>query len=108
MPPRLPIRLRAATQAVRDNTSRVPVAGGNYCPRRAFGVSSRRSTDGVFRELTKARVPVPWAEALRKRDAGEQDKVDGTKDAVKEMELVPKRMKDSYHSVVCCCLFAID
>ena len=102
MPPRLPIRLRAVP-AIRDNTViRVSRVARESYPEREFSVSSRRGTDGVFRELTKARVPVPWAEALKKRDAGEQDKVDGTKDAVSERTLTPKRMKDSYHSVVCC------
>lgn len=61
---------------------------------------ARKSTDGVFRELTNERVAIPWAEALRKRDAGEKDKVDGTGDAVTERTLTPKRMSDSYHSVV--------
>jgi acyl-coenzyme A thioesterase 9 len=80
-----------------DFTSQVTRRG---VPRRGFAVVGRKSTDGVFRELTNARVAVPWVEALRKRDAGEKDQVDGTNDAVGERELTPKRMRDSYHSVV--------
>jgi acyl-coenzyme A thioesterase 9 len=67
---------------------------------RGFSAVRRRCTDGVFRELTNARVAVPWAEALRRRDAGEKDQVDGTNEVVEERKLTPKRMKDSYHSVV--------
>lgn len=101
MPPRLPIRLRNLT---RDSKTVNPSSlfGRNNKPKRDFTISSRRRTDGVFRELTNARLAIPWSEALRKRDAGEKDKVDGTKNVVSDRKLEPKRMKDSYHSVVCC------
>jgi hypothetical protein len=107
MPPRLPIRLRNLT---RDNTAINSSAqqSRKHIPKRDFTISCRKRTDGVFRELTNARLAIPWSEALRKRDAGEKDKVDGTKDVVPERNLEPKRMKDSYHSVVCCFLLEVS
>jgi acyl-coenzyme A thioesterase 9 len=72
----------------------------NCATRRAFAVEARKSTDGVFRELTNARVAVPWVEALSKRDPGEKDTVDGTSDADVQSQPTPKRAKESYHSVV--------
>lgn len=98
MPPRLPIRLRSVG-AVHNSAKHHVIR--NVTLRRSFAVSSKKSTDGVFRELTNARVAVPWREALEKRDAGEKDKVDGTKEATAERDLTPKKSSDSYHSVVC-------
>jgi hypothetical protein len=105
MPPRLPIRLRcgaASDGSFSNATHRI------HCPvistSRQFSISSRKSTDGVFKELTNERLAVPWIEALRKRDAGQADKVNGRMETGAERKLKPKRIKDSYHSVVCSCL----
>jgi acyl-coenzyme A thioesterase 9 len=55
----------------------------------------------VFRELTSARVPTPWIEALRRKDAGLQvnESVADTPEA-KKKRLEGKRMSESYHSVI--------
>lgn len=60
-----------------------------------------RSTDGVFRELTSARVPTPWIEALRRKEAGLEVN-EGVPDSAeaKAKRLVGKRMSESYHSVI--------
>ncbi|PVH94642.1 Thioesterase/thiol ester dehydrase-isomerase [Periconia macrospinosa] len=69
---------------------------------RQFHCSTQRCTDGVFRELTAQRVRTPWIEALRKQQAeGKSSEVNSDKPAIsKERKLSPKRMDDSYHSVV--------
>jgi hypothetical protein len=73
---------------------------------RGFSCAPKRGTDGVFRELTAARVGrTPWIEAFRKK--GEQDArgeaLNGEPVAPPERNLEPKRMVDSYHSVVSNC-----
>ena len=69
---------------------------------RGFRSSSVRPTDGVFKELTAQRVKTPWIEALRKKQAEDQgqSKASGAPSVPKERQLTPKRMDDSYHSVV--------
>jgi acyl-coenzyme A thioesterase 9 len=62
----------------------------------------------VFRKLTEMRVPIPWIQALHERQRSEKElgnggSVAGTQDVgneTGEQELVPKRMSDSYVSVV--------
>jgi hypothetical protein len=84
--------------------------------RRAFCVSASRQTDGVFRELTAMRIPTPWIEAFNKRKEQEEREKSGvassgssesgtageTSSASSKAQtpLPPKRMSDSYHSVV--------
>ena len=62
-----------------------------------------RRTDGVFRELTNQRVALPWIEASRRKGVGGENtgQSEGKKAVGKDRKLEPKRMKDSYHSVVC-------
>jgi hypothetical protein len=68
---------------------------------RGFSLSALRATDGVFRELTSARVPTPWIEAFRRKEAGlVGDEVVSDTAAAKEKRLEGKRMSESYHSVV--------
>lgn len=68
---------------------------------RDFSSSASRSTDGVFRELTSARVPTPWIEALRRKEAGlEVNEVVSDTTEAKEKRMEGKRMSESYHSVV--------
>ena len=70
--------------------------------RRDLHCSSSRRTDGVFRELTSMRVRTPWVEALRQQQSeGKQPTEPSGKSQVpKDRKLTPKRMRDSYHSVV--------
>lgn len=69
---------------------------------RTFHSSSPQRTDGVFRELTAQRVRTPWIEAFRKQqEEGKNTKDSSPKPLVpKERKLEPKRMQDSYSSVV--------
>jgi acyl-coenzyme A thioesterase 9 len=69
---------------------------------RGFTHTTKLSTDGVFKELTAARVQTPWIEAFRKQQAGEnqREKAGGQSEIPAERDLKPKRMSDSYHSVV--------
>ncbi|RYN39451.1 hypothetical protein AA0114_g11254 [Alternaria tenuissima] len=70
--------------------------------RRTLHASPSRRTDGVFRELTAMRVRTPWVEALRQQQVeGKQHKEPSGKPEVpKDRKLTPKRMDESYHSVV--------
>lgn len=70
--------------------------------RRSFSCSSVRRTDGVFRELTSMRVRTPWVEAFRRQQQeGQHPGKPSEKSTVpKNRDLTPKRMSDSYHSVV--------
>jgi hypothetical protein len=69
---------------------------------RAFSTSRRCRTDGVFRALTGERVQKPWIEAFREQQAG----MHGDKGSIEQRgtpadrDLTPKKMSDSYHSVV--------
>lgn len=70
--------------------------------RRGFHRTPVACTDGVFRELTAARVQTPWIEAFRRR---EQEGKDPSKPLGKptidpNRKLTPKHMSDSYHSVI--------
>jgi len=70
---------------------------------RQFSIQSCRRTDGVFHELTAQRVAIPWIEALNKKRLQEksEDTAGPSKSAVPEKrDLSPKRMSDSYHSVI--------
>ncbi|KAF2201978.1 Thioesterase/thiol ester dehydrase-isomerase [Delitschia confertaspora ATCC 74209] len=69
---------------------------------RSFHSSSSYRTDGVFRELTAMRVRTPWIEALRNKQTEEKDstKARGKPSMPKDRKLEPKRMSDSYHSLV--------
>jgi len=69
---------------------------------RSFHSSTPRLTDGVFRALTEARVRTPWIEAFRKKQAEGSDptKALDKPQVPADRDLTPKRMSDSYHSVV--------
>ena len=69
---------------------------------RSFSTTPRTRTDGVFRELTDQRVQMPWIEAFRKQQrAGHAQPQDsGVPQTPKDRDLSPKKMGDSYHSVV--------
>ncbi|OQO02843.1 hypothetical protein B0A48_11126 [Cryoendolithus antarcticus] len=57
---------------------------------------------GVFRALTENRVRTPWIEALRKKQQEGEDptKASGRAETPKDRDLSPKKMSDSYHSVI--------
>ena len=69
---------------------------------RQFAVTAERQTDGVFRALTENRVQTPWIEALRKKQREGQDptQASGKQETPSDRDLSPRKMSDSYHSVV--------
>lgn len=69
---------------------------------RSFHCSPTPRTDGVFRELTAMRVRTPWIEALRQQQAEANHPSEPSKKAElpKDRKLTPKRMSESYHSVI--------
>jgi acyl-coenzyme A thioesterase 9 len=70
--------------------------------RRTLHSSSSLRTDGVFRELTEQRVRTPWIEAFRKQQEEAKNPTAASEEpqVPKERELKPKRMQDSYSSVI--------
>ncbi|KAI1634376.1 HotDog domain-containing protein [Biscogniauxia mediterranea] len=60
--------------------------------------TSLRQTDGVFRGLADTRLPMPWIEAWKLQQQG-NDAMSGELQP-KERDLTPKKMSDSYHRVV--------
>jgi acyl-coenzyme A thioesterase 9 len=69
---------------------------------RSFHSSTAQRTDGVFRELTAMRVRTPWIEALRKQqqEGSDSSAATGKQKVSSDRKLTPKRMSDSYHSVI--------
>lgn len=69
---------------------------------RLFSHGSRLRTDGVFRELTAQRTQMPWIEALRKqqKEGHSSPESAGTLQPPVDRDFSPKKMKDSYYSVV--------
>lgn len=70
--------------------------------RRWLSLTPDKRTDGVFRELTAQRTQIPWIEAFRKKQQeGHQGPDQGAQQSSpQERDLSPKKMKDSYYSVV--------
>ncbi len=70
--------------------------------RKLFSSSQPRSTDGVFRELTAQRTSMPWIEAFRNQQKGKSANQESASRPSPRLQrdLAPKKMKDSYHSVV--------
>lgn len=69
------------------------------CPFRPFHASQVQNTDGVFKALTEMRVRKPWIEALREKREAEKNPSSTPVESVKP-DLTPKKMSDSYTSVV--------
>ena len=70
---------------------------------RHLSLTAQRRTDGVFRALTNERISKPWIQAFRERQQqGENapSKGDGSPQTPANRDLTPKKMSDSYHSVV--------
>lgn len=90
----------AGVRALRDAVRR-PLTT-SHITRRGLHLTPVRRTDGVFRELTAARVQTPWIEAFRRRERQGTDpsKPTGKPTVPLDRDLAPKHMSDSYHSVV--------
>lgn len=71
---------------------------GSQTTTRALTTTAPRRTDGVFRGLTDERLPMPWIEAFKKQQAGEETA--SSQAQPKERDLSPRKMSDSYHRVV--------
>ena len=71
-----------------------------------FHSGPKLRTDGVFRALTESRVRTPWIEALRTQQRAGPDPSEASQQpkTPAKRNLEPKRMSDSYHSVVSGCL----
>lgn len=81
----------------------VPLAGRSInltkqMSSRAFSLSRRRTTDGVFRDLTDVRLAIPWSTALERREKGQVDQSHSISQAERDLSL--KKMSDSYFSTV--------
>ena len=64
-----------------------------------FHCHPHRRTDGVFRDLTDARIVTPWIEAFREREMA-TDNGHVAEQKSQERDLTPKKMGDSYYRVV--------
>ena len=64
---------------------------------RPFHSNQRRLTDGVYKELTEMRIRTPWIEALRE---AQNSKTQSTPVQHPKPDLTPKKMSDSYVSLV--------
>ena len=64
--------------------------------------SSRQYTDGVYTALTEMCVKTPWIEVLRRQNEATVDSRENLDTPVSSSnrDLRPKKMSDSYHSVV--------
>ncbi|EGP82841.1 unnamed protein product [Zymoseptoria tritici ST99CH_1A5] len=72
---------------------------------RSFSAAIPCRTDGVFTALTNERVQIPWVEAFRKEQAekatgGKADGGGQQQTTKVERDLTPRKMSDSYHSVI--------
>ena len=69
---------------------------------RTLHTSSRRWTDGVYRDLTNMRVKTPWIEALRKQseEPGFPSTEKKGSSSLPNRDLKTKKMSDSFHRVV--------
>jgi len=65
---------------------------------RCFSAAARRSTDGVYTELTAMRTRTPFIEAFKKQQENKLAKPVSTEKV--ERDLSPKSMSDSFHKVV--------
>lgn len=69
---------------------------------RHFHTAPACHTDGIYRDLTNMRVRTPWVEALRKqREEGDEPTKKSTEPSTPtDRDLTPKKLSDSFHSVV--------
>jgi len=90
-----PVARVLLAQAANARYTPASLSRGLAC-RRAFKTSSSRPTDGVYKELTEMRIRTPWIEALREA----QNLSGATPPPPPKPDLTPKRMSDSYVSLV--------
>ncbi|PPJ56191.1 hypothetical protein CBER1_10343 [Cercospora berteroae] len=76
----------------------VTTKGCQYAAKRQLSASHQHRTDGVFRALTGERVQKPWIEAFREQQAGQKQLEPPC--TPENRDLTPKKMSDSYHSVI--------
>lgn len=72
---------------------------------RQLQITTARKTDGVYKALTSMRVRIPWIEALtmqREQENGPA-KLPIPPAGLSNRDLLPKKMSDSFHRVVCIC-----
>lgn len=72
---------------------------------RQLHTTTARKTDGVYKALTAMRVRIPWIEALTRQREQEKDsaKPPIAPAGLSNRDLLPKKMSDSFHRVVCTC-----
>jgi acyl-coenzyme A thioesterase 9 len=92
------VALQRTCQTLRANSIQSQLQS-TLATRRGFSSSFSRRTDGVFRELTSMRVRTPWVKALREQQQGGKQPIEKS-EVPRNRDLPPKRMSDSYHSVV--------
>jgi acyl-coenzyme A thioesterase 9 len=70
--------------------------------RREFSSSAACQTDGVYGGLTAMRTRTPFIEAFRKQQEAQKNGTPPVPEpkASRPVELAPKKMSDSFHSVV--------
>lgn len=96
---------RTAIFRILQSASSRKLICANACPstRRQLGTTTARKTDGVYKALTAMRVRIPWIEALTKQR--EQEKWPAKQSIIPpespNRDLLPKKMSDSFHRVVC-------
>lgn len=90
--------------AIRQLLRARPCAQSRLCQhsqQRGFTACTALRTDGVFRALTGERVQKPWIEAFREQQSGQRAQEEAQQPSTpKNRDLSPKKMSDSYHSVV--------
>lgn len=90
--------------AIRQILRAKPLSKSRLCQhgqRCGFAACTLLQTDGVFRALTGERVQKPWIEAFREQQSGQRAQEQARHPSTpKERDLSPKKMSDSYHSVV--------
>lgn len=86
--------LQAPKAAAQRNAALLPTS---LACRQSFHTSRRCQTDGVYKALTEMRIRTPWIEALREAQNGS---VAANPTPPPKPDLTPKRMSDSYVSLV--------
>ena len=91
-----------AVRVVRTRLARLAgqkLAPGRLQLPRPFHSTPVTHTDGVYKELTEMRVRTPWIQALKERKEAEKHSDTSIEQSIKP-DLTPKRMQDSYVSLV--------
>jgi acyl-coenzyme A thioesterase 9 len=94
--------LRQLSRAVRRSCPPIQAPRLSVGANRDFHCSTAQRTDGVFKELTSMRVRTPWVAAFRQQQAEGKGPSEPSRksEVLKDRDLTPKHMNDSYHSIV--------